>query len=326
MSAFIDYISFTIKRVVTDMSDAVEILNRYAPIIIEDGELQGGLNGYLYSVAYPCGARVLFHGLPSMGTHIILPGKALDNAHVEFDVFELIARLRRDKVQYNISRVDIAIDTDLDFGYFYNKFVRRQFVCRYNSKNLKKHVDINNRGTLYFGKRGSLTMIRIYDKAYEQGLEGEIWTRIEMECREEACEQALEALKKGTINQYFLGHLRFVNKRCSDMSKAVTAKKYLEVLSNPMARRRFRRDEGSDNTLEWFRKQVAPTIKALERDYGQAYIRRIIDESKISLKQARQRFKIRVIDGMEVNVVTGEIVNRNPKGEQLTFYDYAKAN
>lgn len=307
MGYFIDYISFTLKIDTESPSFALSTFYKYVALETEVGELQTGMNGYEKSIVFPSGIRILFCGRPGMGIHVVIPGLGLSSIHLDFDVFKLLRTLKADGVPYNISRIDIAIDTDIDFGYFLNKFDRKEYVCRYSEENIRKYVDVTNRGTLYFGRRGGLTYIRIYDKAKQQNVPG-TWTRLEMECRGDACEQIINALKTGEVGKYFLGHLRFVNKRCSDMSKAVTSKKYLDMLENPTEKKRLQKKKG-DDTLEWFISQVAPTVKALELDYGKDYVRQVIDNAKISKRQIFERFDIQKINGMKVNLKSGEVIS-----------------
>lgn len=316
MGYFVDYISFTIHVDTAIPGMAMAFFYKYVNLEIEEGNLQHGMNGYKQSIVFPSGIRILFDGAPGMGVHVIVPGLGLKSEHLDFNVFELVGKFKTDGMKYNISRIDVAIDSDIDFGYFLNKFNRKQFDCRYSEDNIKKYVDVNNRGTLYFGKRGGMTMFRIYDKAKEQGVDG-VWTRMEMECRGDACEQIVEALRASEVNKYFLGHLRFVNQRCSDMSRAITCKRYLEMLENPAERKKVHKKKG-DNTLEWFVSQVAPTVKALEKEYGNDYIRRVIDDAKISRRQAKERFDIRVLNNSEgVNIKTGEIIRLSEEYTQL---------
>jgi DNA relaxase NicK len=322
-----------VKEDMKEASDALSFFNCFFHLWTETCALGRGLLGYKQGLYFPSGVKVFFDGEVGMGTHFVLGGTALNSAHLDFDVFKLVEEFRKYDIDYNISRVDIAIDCELDFSYFLNKFDRKDFACRYNMKkgsnSMRKVVNLDGRGTLYFGKRGGLTMFRIYDKAHEQGLDfdeegnetGKIWTRIEMECKNEACAQVLEALKDGTVNQYFLGHLRFVNERCDDMSRAVTSRKYLEVLNNPMDKKKATKMTG-DDSLEWFRKTCAPMEKALRRDYGDAVIDKIRADAKISKAQLGKRFNMRLIktsDGEVVNIETGEISRLSKENASLAI-------
>ncbi len=311
---FLDFLSFTLKIDTEIPGIALSYFYKYVPLEIEEGELFNGIDGYNKGIKFPSGIKVLFAGkITGMGIHIILPGLGLKSEHLQFDVFELIAKLKKDKMPYNISRIDVAVDTDVDFSYFYNKFVKKQYVCRYNDRSIRQVVDANLRGTLYFGRRGGLTMFRVYDKALEQEVtDGRIWTRIEMECRNEACEQIIEALKNDTVKNYFLGHLRFIKRRMNEMKRAKTTDTYLRILEQPIERMKVHAKK-SDNTLEWFVSQVAPTVKALKKDYGEEYIDKIIDEAKISKRQIKDRFKLEVINPkLYVNGETGEIFEAEP--------------
>lgn len=311
MGYFVDYISFTLHIDTEIPGVALAYFYKIVDLEIEEGKICKGLDYYKQSVMFPSGVRILFDGSPGMGIHVIIPGLGLISEHMDFDLFRFIETLRATKLKYNISRIDIALDSnEVDFSYFYNKMVRKLYLCKYTAENIRKNVDANNRGTLYFGKRGGLTMFRIYDKALKQGVEG-IWTRVELECRNDACEQIIEAMRAGTVNQYFLGHLKFIDKKVSNVARAMVSKRYLQLLENPPAQMKLHKKE-SDSTLEWFITQVAPTVKALERDYGAEFVRRMVDGAKISKKQLKERFNMQVINSSEiVNTKTGVIEDSN---------------
>jgi len=294
---FIDYLRFTIK-IDTDIPGiATAYFYKYINLEIEEGQVRKGVDGYKQGIYFPSGIKIMFDGMPGMGIHIIMPGLSLVSPHLEcFDIHALINKLKEDETPYNISRVDVAIDTEIDFSYFYNKYIKGQYSCRYDKKHCRQNVDANKRGTLYFGKRGGNTMFRIYDKALEQGIEDKVWTRIELEAKGEVCEQLINSLLDNTTKNIFLGHLRFVNERCENMGKAKTSKKYLEALENPNQPIKLKGKKGGDNTLEWFENQVAPTLKALIKDYGKEYIANIIARSKISKTQQKKRFKLTIVE------------------------------
>lgn len=311
MPYFVDYLQFTIHYDTDIPGRAAAYFYKYVNLEIEECQIEKGMHGYKQSLKFPSGIRVLFDGMPGMGIHVILPGTSLKNEHLEFNVFEIIEKLRADNMQYNISRIDVAIDTDVDFSEFYRQYKKGCYLCRYSKKSMKSVLNTENRGTLYFGKRGGNTMIRIYDKALEQDVADKVWTRVEMECRNDACEQAIEALKDGTIKNYFYGHLRFIQKKVDNTVRAKDCDWWVNMLERPNERVRFKRQE-KDNTLEWFITQVAPTVKALRKYYGNDYVENIIKDSKISKRQIKERFDLRIVkldSGYEtLNVKTGELV------------------
>lgn len=314
---FLDWIQFTIKIDTSIPGVALAYFYKVVSVELEESKLTKGFNGYKQMCEFPSGIKVMFDGMDGMGINVSIPAKALDSAHFYDSIEKIEERLEALGGGYKWTRLDFAVDTyKYDFSVFYEKFLAKEYRCKYRKEGIRQNVNADNRGTLYFGKRGSLTMFRIYDKGLEQGTE-DIWTRIELESRDEACVQLLKAYKKGELNKYFLGHLDFVKERKTKMSRCETAEFYLEVLEGGGEKRKVKRDE-SDKTLEWFVKQVAPTVKALEKYYGKDFVANIVKGSKISNKQLKDRFDLEVLSSYDsLNRKTGEIVKNSEDFTQL---------
>lgn len=314
---FLDWIQFTIKIDTAVPGVALAYFYKVVNVELEESKLAKGFNGYKQMCEFPSGIKVQFDGMDGMGINISIPGKALDSAHFYDSIEKIEQKLEALGRGYKWTRLDFAVDTfKYSFAVFYEKFLQKEYRCKYREGNIQQHVNANNRGTLYFGKRGSLTMFRVYDKGLEQKT-NDIWTRIELESRDEACIQLLEAYKKDQLDKYFLGHLDFVKERKSKMSRCETAEFYLEVLEGCGEKRKVQRNE-SDKTLEWFVKQVAPTVKALKKYYGQEFVDKIVDASKISNKQLKERFDLEILSPYEgVNAKTGEILKLSKEYTQM---------
>jgi DNA relaxase NicK len=314
---FLDWIQFTIKVDTAVPGVALAYFYKVVNVELEESKHTKGFNGYKQMCEFPSGIKVMFDGMDGMGINVSIPPKALDSAHFYDSIEQIEERLEVLGRGYKWTRLDFAVDTyKHDFSVFYDKYLAKEYRCKYRDQNIRQNVDANNRGTLYFGKRGSLTMFRIYDKGLEQGTE-DIWTRVELESRDEACIQLLEAYKKGELNKYFLGHLDFVKERETNMSRCETAEFYLEVLEGGAEKRKVQRDE-SDKTLEWFVKQVAPTVKALKKYYGQDFVDKIVDGSKISNRQLKERFDLEILSPYEgLNRQTGEVTKLSKEYTQM---------
>lgn len=118
-----------------------------------------------------------------MGTHVVYSGMALKRVeeHVELKPLELLKYhlFRGDK----ISRLDVAVDlfnTGVDISEFETAFVNGD--CKTQAKTGTKVQSLTGQGhTFYIGSRKARKkLLRIYDKASEQGLAGD-WIRIEMQ-------------------------------------------------------------------------------------------------------------------------------------------------
>jgi len=76
--------------------------------------------------------------------------------------------------EYEIVSFDFAVDLDIDINNLYfDRKLRHVKIFDYGGSNK----------TIYIGERGS--RVKIYNKAIEQGLEGQNWTRIEYTIRSE---------------------------------------------------------------------------------------------------------------------------------------------
>ena len=292
---FIDWLQYTIKDVFTAADDIHLLLSRTVaslPYPVQDllgfhsqeypaqtYSLGRGVNFYQNSLTFASGVKILYNPPKAeMGTNIIVPGSALKEKELEpFDISDWFKKVLV-HYQYNICRVDIAQDTDVDFSYFYDKYQAGEFVTRYLNHSLKTFVDRSNRGTIYFGTRGKGTFIRIYDKYLEQysqlkskihkaefvkQYQGKPWTRLEMECRQEQALQMLEHYINGNCGDVFLGHLRFVEKMQAKKSRCVVDNVYLNVINAKCARRLIKMKNNEMN-VDWIIKVCVRNLLAVK--------------------------------------------------------------
>lgn len=171
--ATIDWLSITRKVALSEQFDFVcdvcWILGG------EWKDTKGGL-GYSRGRRHASGATILWDGTEDMGVHLVLNSDAL--AYFSEWITEL------DLEQWQCSRIDIAVDVSdvtvsevIDLG---EGIVSRS----------RERVEVRNlrgRGhTLYIGSPKGRKMVRVYDKAAEDGLpEGVTLTRIEVQLRDE---------------------------------------------------------------------------------------------------------------------------------------------
>lgn len=228
-----------------------------------------------------CGVNV-FYAAPDinktfeMGYNVVVSGSVLAAADVSAeDVRDWIANILPD-FDWQLSRIDIAIDTDTDFAYWLDKYNCREFLSK--AREYSVHLDKNNRGTIYIGKRSARCMVRIYDKKQEQlsklkgqekrdfkaKMQGKQWTRFELQVRHDACLAAIAALIDGTVNTYFIGYLRFVETfdGVRNKSRAKTDENYANVLNCEMGRT-FMKIENDQFNSYYFMTIVLPQAKAL---------------------------------------------------------------
>jgi hypothetical protein len=189
--------SYTIDWLTCTLPDAVGPASLHA-ILDRVWHEQGAISqkpafGYQWAIQSPCGVLVQSSGRLDMGTCIVHSGSALTELKMRTPDFdERLTKLLATCA--TCSRIDIAIDVTSI------RLVKDLIACIKDDK-VKTHVkkwgviEGNDGGTtLYVGSRDSERMLRIYDKAVEQGLTGQTWDRIELEVKGQAAHRLARAL------------------------------------------------------------------------------------------------------------------------------------
>lgn len=180
LTVTIDWLSVTFKEYT---SDARSFILQYCshPTVVP----QTAHNGYNASHTDQNGVQVSWHtDRAEMGTHAVFSGSALRNLVTCDNVSS--QSILRSAVAYggNIVRLDIAKDLtqqEINLSEIY------QFLQSPDRKGQSRtygKIESNNGGyTIYVGSRQSDKFIRIYNKAAEQQLQGELWFRFEVEAK-----------------------------------------------------------------------------------------------------------------------------------------------
>jgi hypothetical protein len=120
--------------------------------------------------------------------------------------FRKLIRFLNEQNDCHFTRIDLAVDllggkrkppTDV-----YNAVVSGKAKCR--AQRHHKIVQHNSAGenigeTAYIGSRTSETMLRIYDKAAQTGLNDQPWTRVEIELKNRQADAAAWAIERGNV-------------------------------------------------------------------------------------------------------------------------------
>lgn len=183
MNILIDSLSMTWKY--DNVGELYELLG------LQDAEMQPMHTRYYGNGEYFDGILIAYNtdeNYEITGTFLDISGKGcrtVEQLNPGFDWFEFLHRYDsqiRDKTAH-ISRIDIACDVDdgsLTIGQI-QKYSRQElYVCR--SKCLP---DVRYMRTMevYFGSPKSDRLLRIYDKALEQGIPDTDWLRLEFQLR-----------------------------------------------------------------------------------------------------------------------------------------------
>lgn len=154
--------------------------------------------GYTHSAILPCGGTVHWHEKkPEQRVLINLGGRAL--AELGIEPLELLDRL--EKMEFQVTRMDWARDDReklLDLGEIRRKLEAGEIVTRFKSFGVNVSAKIGSAGqdqgmTIYVGDRTSEAFCRIYDKAAEQGEEGD-WLRFEVEFKKRKAQELLSQI------------------------------------------------------------------------------------------------------------------------------------
>ena len=262
----IDWLQFTLLK-----DDGLEIVFKILRLNPADFEQldKGGL-GYKDQLINN-NVRIYYNGNLGMGINTSISGKGcryMENQGQ--DLWSLVFRLERsDKI--NITRLDLALDTSvklidkirakIDKKEYISKSRSISYICKSGAKSTRTE-------TIYIGSRSSDLMIRIYDKAVEQGIDGIDWERWEIVLKKDKIKEAIPLLKKDisqTFKNVLYTYFRPVKEVLSNKSRSKVCNWYIKFLGKVEKISLYR--EPLERTIEdkwnWVEKQVAPTLALL---------------------------------------------------------------
>lgn len=262
----VDWLQFTLLR--DNGLDTVFKILRLNPADFERLD-KGGL-GYKDQLINN-NIRIYFNGNQGMGINTSISGKGCRYMESQgIDLWSLLFRLAR-SARINITRLDLALDTSIKL---IDKIRRNIDDKKYISKSrsisyiCKSGKDSTRTETIYIGSRSSDLMIRIYDKAVEQGIDEIDWERWEIVLKKEKIIEAMPLLKKGisqTFRDILYTYFRPIKKIESNKSRSKVESWYMKFLGRVEKVSLYR--EPSQRTIEdkwaWVEKQVAPTLSLL---------------------------------------------------------------
>jgi hypothetical protein len=243
-TAIVDWLSVTVKG------------DRKYPDDLPDGgiERKNGMLGYAVAIDTAFGAIMCFHpGRPDMGTHLVYSGKALRTMETDFGITPhgLVSWYQASGAQ--ITRLDIAMD--VKDGFTAKDAIKRyeNGECATRLKVADKVQSITGKGdTLYIGRRGGEKMLRIYDKAAEQKVDG-VWTRVEAELRGATARKVAEKLLERNKSY------NFTSATIKGIADFPLWDEWLEALGG-VSWNVPTEERAGGNTEEWLLSKVAPAI------------------------------------------------------------------
>ncbi|WP_277221453.1 replication initiation factor domain-containing protein [Peptoniphilus vaginalis] len=262
----IDWLQFTLLR-----DDGLEIVFRILRLNPADFERldKGGL-GYKDQLINN-NVRIYFNGNQGMGVNTSISGKGCRYMESQgIDLWSLLFRLAR-SARINITRLDLALDTSVKLidkarqSIDKKKYIAKSRSISYICKSGKESTRTE---TIYLGSRSSDLMIRIYDKAVEQGLEEIDWERWEIVFKKDKIIEAIPLLKKDisqTFRNILYTYFRPIQRIESNKSRSKVENWYMKFLGKVEKVSLY--SEPGQKTIEdkwqWVEKQVAPTLSLL---------------------------------------------------------------
>lgn len=217
MEIIFDWFSFTLKNMSVEevISDVLQV-----PLVLFEDT--NGRNGYKDGFSYG-GLYVYYNGRPDMGVLVQVSGdgcrllESMQNFTWKFWLKVLFT------LEAHFTRLDIAIDEYEDYlnlDRIWDYCSKCNVVSPFKSvRNLEERsiADFDKiTRTINFGDRSSRVYIRIYDKALQKGIDS-VWNRLEIEFKQERCQQVLLYYLNNDVDLGFLAfgclntYLRFVD-------------------------------------------------------------------------------------------------------------------
>lgn len=262
----IDWLQFTLL-----IDDGLEIVFKILKLNPADFERldKGGL-GYKDQLINN-NVRIYFNGNQGMGINTSISGKGCRFMESQgINLWSLLFRLAR-SARINITRLDLALDTSVKLIDRIRKSIdTKKYIAKSRSISYicKSGKESTRTETIYLGSRSSDLMIRIYDKAVEQGIEELDWERWEIVLKKEKIKEAIPLLKKDisqTFRNILYTYFRPIQKIESNKSRSKVEKWYIRFLGQVEKISLY--SEPGQKTIEdkwsWVEKQVAPTLALL---------------------------------------------------------------
>ncbi len=210
---------------------------------------------YKYSLEYASGLTVsVAENLAQQGVKATMSGSFLSTV----DTDALVDAIYAEKL--GVTRMDIAIDI-YDGGFSIEGIAEAYKKGHVGRKRVTTFIDGATGGTFYVGSRQSEKMLRIYDKAGEQGQEGDR-KRLEMEFKGAAAYAALEIAYKRQFG-LFAGEIRAFYG-----APGTPIDTLLEKIEIPG---RVKPVQEETDGLGWWIKSVRPALEKLKRLDAEKY-------------------------------------------------------
>lgn len=232
------------------------------------------MNGYSWAIRHPFGHVVMSNSKRAdMGVHVMFSGSALNELHKGgISPLEMIKwALEQDA---KVTRIDLALDlygTPVDMERLYRS---KQVKGKEGGSKKRSKIENDEGGfTIYFGSRKSAKVLRVYNKAAEQNLPGVVWTRFEMEVREDAAHEVAAAIvniSAEDASHYTMGLIKGHYNADDEL---------YQLLLDAPARHVATTKDASDATLDWLMGTVAKTVAKQMRKHSHVNVWKLFSEA-----------------------------------------------
>lgn len=241
--------------------------------------------------------RLYYDGNVGMGIHIVVSGQGCRYLESQGkDLFDMIDYLYSlDNV--NLSRLDLALDTDFDILSKVLQSIQKDLYSS-KSRNIKVISSLTDSklkaDTLYIGSRSSLLMVRVYNKAIEQGVDY-VWYRVEIVLKKERFEMIVPFLRQdishtfaGVLTNYFRPLQSLKGQKCRSPTANYWVKflgdiEKISLYCNPHSKT-------IEDKYAWLVNQVEPTIALLSAAFeGDEWLQAVVKNGKKRLKEKDYR-------------------------------------
>lgn len=170
-------------RVTTKNHNPMEMVREFAyGLDFENWKATKPKEGYSHALIHPWGHTIFWHiDRSEMGVNIMFTGRACNELYENgIDVIALIKSLSDRKFRF--TRLDLALDVrDVKIDIVGLLDCEHDGSINNDPVLIMKGKKARGGATLYAGSWKSEKFLRIYDKAKERGLDGVLWTRIEIQ-------------------------------------------------------------------------------------------------------------------------------------------------
>lgn len=294
--ALIDWLEFTVHDLAVDT--IINLILKLDPQ--EFMEIPKGRFGYQKQKIWNAGTLFLLYNIESgndkMGVHIIMTGQACRQYEADRSITGIIKNTKSTMARHKFTRIDIAIDDEMDEIINFNQFLNysekgniSSLWYKYSLLMEKRIADTETLGrTLYYGSKKSKLFMRVYDKKLEKINRAKVnlqqkevllkknpeWTRMEVVFREERANMAADYLLiknevglliRGVLNHY----IRFLepnpdskNQQKRRWDTAPWWEKVIDDVGKIKLSQR-KADRSIEDMQDWIFKQISPTLATI---------------------------------------------------------------